>query len=107
MQRGAAAMSVRNAHRSGSSLSHDRLPALARGIRAMHAVVRRGEPRREITVITAFGTVPFGDPAKHFPAPTSTNLHQPRPPSTTSYFQSHRSELNRRPLDYESRALPL
>src|SRR5439155_9424113 len=38
---------------------------------------------------------------------SSANLHQPPPSSTTSLFQSHRSELNRRPLDYESRALPL
>src|SRR2546430_14639023 len=29
------------------------------------------------------------------------------PTSKTAFSQSHRSELNRRPLDYESRALPL
>ena len=34
-------------------------------------------------------------------------LHHPSPTSTTFFSQSHRSDLNRRPLDYESRALPL
>src|SRR6267154_4505790 len=39
-----------------------------------------------------------------------THLHQPPQPFTALDnlpVQSHRSELNRRPLDYESRALPL
>src|SRR6267378_2517568 len=35
------------------------------------------------------------------------HLHQPSPTFITFFSQSHRSELNRRPLDYESRALPL
>src|SRR6185312_1838581 len=59
-------------------------------------------------------TAPFHDsrepliaPLLHQPPPTSTNLHRPSPTSTTFFSQSHRSDLNRRPLDYESRALPL
>src|ERR1041384_5481757 len=45
--------------------------------------------------------------AEAFSCSTSTNLHQPPPSSRTFFSQSHRSDLNRRPLDYESRALPL
>src|SRR3989475_10656405 len=47
--------------------------------------------------------VPSGDRSKPFVAFASTNLHI----LANGFSQSHRSDLNRRPLDYESRALPL
>src|SRR5712691_586583 len=97
MRPGAAAMSVRNVHQPGSSLSHDRPRALARDIRAMRAVIRRGEPQREITVIIAlvlYHSAILRSISLHLPAPTSTNLHPPPQPLS---LQSHRSDLNRRP----------
>src|SRR2546422_6771559 len=97
----------RSVRRRGNVESHDRWRVPVHGIHATRAGVHRGAAQREhgatatrARTLLASATVIFA----HRPPPTSTALH---PPPQPRVFQSHRSDLNRRPLDYESRALPL
>src|SRR5205809_3544321 len=75
------------------------LPALVR---------RRGPPYRvdsDPSAAGLLGALPIPAPAavRRSPgAPVSRSA-----PARARFAQSHRSDLNRRPLDYESRALPL